>query len=451
MLNADTRHVARSNPLAAHHLESVMLRSILASSLAFAAGGLGISMATQSGATEAGVAGAAASMSAMVAAPNQSVLETAANAGKFKTLAAAIEKAGLLNTLKGSGPFTVLAPSDEAFAKLGNSVDELLKPENLPRLQAILTYHVIPGRLSSADLIKATSATTANGQRLNLTLKNGALSIGDTKIVTTDIQCTNGVIHIIDSVLIPAKKNIVQTASASHDFSTLVAAVKAAGLAETLSGPGPFTVFAPTDDAFAKVPKEVLQKLLLPENKETLAKILTYHVVTGRAYASDAAALSKAATVAGEQVSFSFADGRLRINDSGIIKTDLDTSNGVIHVIDSVLIPPSVNLSTLVSNSSPSASATTMTAGAPDLITLAIERGVPLFNDGNPAACAAVYEVTIAALLERPNLSSSARNTLASALSAGRAQSDSSDRAWTFRRALDKAAEMPMQPIRAGN
>lgn len=424
-----------------------MIRSILACSLALAAGGLGMSMATSTTVT---------SLTEATAANNApSILETAASAGKFKTLAAAIEKAGLLDTLKGSGPFTVLAPTDEAFAKLGTKVDDLLKPENLPKLKAILTYHVIPGRLSSADLVKAKNASSVNGQRLNLTLSDGKLSIGDTKFVSTDINCSNGVIHIIDSVLIPAQKNIVETAAGSKDFSTLVAAVKAAGLADTLSGPGPFTVFAPTDAAFAKVPKEVLQKLLLPANKETLAKILTYHVVSGRAYASDAATLSKAATVAGEQVTFSFADGGLKINDSKITKTDLENSNGVIHVIDTVLIPKSVNLSTLASaNRSGDHSVAQMPAAKTDLITLAIERGVPLFNDGNPAACAAIYEVTIAALLERPNLPDSARTALTKALSTGRGQHDQSERAWTFRRALDRSSSqmtLTMQADPMGN
>lgn len=439
-----------------------MIRSILACSLALAAGGLGFSMSGLSMASQSSANAASIAVSSMASMSNPSILETAASAGKFKTLAAAIEKAGLLDTLKGSGPFTVLAPTDEAFAKLGNSVDELLKPENLPRLKAILTYHVIPGRLSSADLIKAQNATTVNGQRLTLSLNGGRLVIGDTKVVSTDIQCSNGVIHIIDSVLIPAKKNIVQTAVGSHDFTTLVAAVKAAGLADTLSGSGPFTVFAPTDAAFAKVPKEVLQKLLLPENKDTLTKILTYHVVSGRAYASDAATLSKAATVAGEQISLSLKDGRLQVNDSKITKTDIDTSNGVIHVIDSVLIPPSVNLSTLVDASSSVAPAVrvasnNMSAASSDLITLAIERGVPLFNDGNPAACAAVYEVTIAALLERSTLTATSRSTLNMALSTGRAQSDATERAWIFRRALDQAANQmstaaqpAMQPVRSG-
>jgi transforming growth factor-beta-induced protein len=432
-----------------------MIRPILASSLALAAGGLGITLAGLSVASPSSTSGLTAVVSSMAAVENPTILETAASAGKFKTLAAAIEKAGLLDTLKGSGPFTVLAPTDEAFAKLGTKVDDLLKPENLPKLKAILTYHVIPGRLSSADLTKAKAAASVNGQRLNLTLEGGKLSIGETKIVSTDIQCSNGVIHVIDSVLIPAQKNIVETASGSKDFTTLVAAVKAAGLAETLSGPGPFTVFAPTDAAFAKVPKEVLQKLLLPANKETLAKILTYHVVSGRAYASDAATLGKAATVAGEQVTFSAADGGLKINDAKITKTDLENSNGVIHVIDTVLIPKSVNLSALASGNPAGDNAVAqMPAAKTDLINLAIERGVPLFNDGNHAACAAVYEVAIAALMEKPTLPGSARKTLASALATGRSQHDQSERAWTFRRALDQASDqmtIAMQPSRMGN
>ena len=138
-----------------------------------------------------------------------------------------------------------------------------------------------------------------------------------------------------------ADPNIVTVAATSGDFNTLVAAVKAAGLVETLQGDGPFTVFAPTDEAFAKLPAGTVDSLLLPENKEKLVAILTYHVVPGEVLAADVVKLSSANTVEGQPVSISVDAGAVRINDANVIATDVMASNGVIHAIDSVLIPNS--------------------------------------------------------------------------------------------------------------
>lgn len=139
-----------------------------------------------------------------------------------------------------------------------------------------------------------------------------------------------------------ASKDIVDTAVAAGDFNTLVAAVKAAGLVDTLKGDGPFTVFAPTDAAFAKLPEGTLDMLLKPENKDKLAGILTYHVVSGKVKAKDVVTLSSATTVQGDDVSIMVKDGSVILNgNSTVIKTDIKTSNGVIHVIDTVIMPPS--------------------------------------------------------------------------------------------------------------
>jgi uncharacterized surface protein with fasciclin (FAS1) repeats len=151
--------------------------------------------------------------------------------------------------------------------------------------------------------------------------------------------------------------NIVQTASASKDFSTLVAAVKAADLVDTLSGPGPFTVLAPTNDAFAKVPAAVLEKLLLPANKATLAKILTYHVISGSVDASQIVKLNTAKTVEGSDVAIAVVDGKVKLNAATtVLTTDIKNSNGIIHSIDSVLIPSGVDLTKLVGADSTSSS-----------------------------------------------------------------------------------------------
>ncbi len=134
-------------------------------------------------------------------------------------------------------------------------------------------------------------------------------------------------------------KDIVDTAVAVGSFNTLVAAVKAAGLVDTLKGEGPFTVFAPTDEAFAKLPKETLADLLKPENKAKLTAILTYHVVAGNVKAADVVKLKSAKTVNGKEVKISVDGGKVKVDDANVIKTDIATSNGTIHVIDAVILP----------------------------------------------------------------------------------------------------------------
>jgi uncharacterized surface protein with fasciclin (FAS1) repeats len=137
----------------------------------------------------------------------------------------------------------------------------------------------------------------------------------------------------------PGKKDIVDTAVAAGNFKTLAAALKAAGLIDTLKGAGPFTVFAPTDEAFAKLPAGTVESLLKPENKEKLVAILTYHVVPGKAMAKDVTGMSSAKTVNGKELKLKVDGGKVMINDAVVITADIETSNGVIHVIDTVLLP----------------------------------------------------------------------------------------------------------------
>ena len=271
------------------------------------------------------------------------IVDTAVAAGSFKTLVAAVKAAGLAETLKGKGPFTVFAPTDEAFAKLPKgTVEDLLKPENKDQLIAVLTYHVVPGRVLAADVVKLKSAKTVQGQEVAIKVADGGVSVDGAKVVKTDIACSNGVIHVIDSVIIPkapAKAaDIVDTAVGAGSFGTLVAAVKAAGLVETLKGEGPFTVFAPTDAAFAKLPKGTVEDLLKPENKDKLVAILTYHVVPGKLKAADVVAMKEVKTVNGKTAAIT-TEGGAKIAGATISATDIETSNGVIHVIDSVILP----------------------------------------------------------------------------------------------------------------
>lgn len=289
----------------------------------------------------ASVAVAVLASSSPVKAADKDIVDTAVAAGSFKTLAAALGAADLVDALKGPGPFTVFAPTDEAFSKLpAGTVETLLKPENKDQLTAVLTYHVVAGQVAAKQVVDLKGAKTLNGQRVDISVAEGKVSVDKATVVTTDILCSNGIIHVIDSVILPASDNIVATAHKAGAFNTLLAAVNAAGLAEALSGKGPFTVFAPTDEAFAKLPAGTVETLLKPENKDKLAAILKYHVVSGRVYSEDALAAKKAKTLEGSDIHISVSGGQAKINDAKLITTDLDASNGVIHVIDSVILPP---------------------------------------------------------------------------------------------------------------
>jgi transforming growth factor-beta-induced protein len=268
------------------------------------------------------------------------IVTTAVNAEQFGTLVAAVQAAGLVDALKSDGPFTVFAPTDDAFAALPEgTVEDLLKPENRATLQTILKYHVVPGRVLAKDVVKLNAANTLSGQRIDIATTEGGVSVDGASVIKTDIECSNGVIHVIDRVIMPSTNNIVQTAYEAGSFGTLIAAVEAAGLADLLQSDGPFTVFAPTDDAFAALPAGTVESLLLPENRDKLASILKYHVVPGRVFSDQAAKLTSAATALGQDLRISSSYGKVRINNATVVAADVDASNGVIHVIDTVLIP----------------------------------------------------------------------------------------------------------------
>jgi uncharacterized surface protein with fasciclin (FAS1) repeats len=214
-----------------------------------------------------------------------------------------------------------------------------LKPENKAKLQAILTYHVVPGKVMAADVVKLSGAVTVQGQQVDIAVADGTVTVDKAKVLKTDIACSNGVIHVIDSVILPSDSDIVDTAVAAGSFKTLAAALTAAGLVDTLKGKGPFTVFAPTDEAFSKLPAGTVESLLKPENREKLIAILTYHVVSGKVLAKDVVKLKSAKTVNGKEVTVKVGDAGVMVDGAKVVATDIETSNGVIHVIDSVILP----------------------------------------------------------------------------------------------------------------
>lgn len=262
------------------------------------------------------------------------IVDTAAAAGNFTTLLAAAEAAGLVDALRGDGPLTVFAPTDDAFAALPEGTVEALLADP-DALSNILLYHVVAGAVNAETVVGLTSAETLNGSRVKVTVDGATVQINDATVTAVDITASNGIIHVIDTVLIPPV-DVVDTAVAGG-FSTLATAITEAGLIDTLKGEGPFTVFAPTDEAFAALPEGTLEALLA--DTDALVDVLTYHVVAGYNFAADVVTLDSAVALNGDELQISVGDG-VQVNDSNVVVTDVLASNGVIHVIDAVLIPP---------------------------------------------------------------------------------------------------------------
>lgn len=285
------------------------------------------------------------------------IIDTALAAGEFTTLAAALQSAGLIDTLKGTGPFTVFAPTDKAFNKLpSGTVEELLKPENKDLLTNILKYHVSDKKMMAKDVIAMTSMTMLNGETANIEVKGNKVTIDGADIIITDIETSNGIIHVIDTIMVPgvdikppslmdkkeiptADKDIIDTAIADGNFKTFIAAVEAAGLKDTLKAAGPFTVFVPSDKAFAKLPKGTLEDLLKPENKDKLIDILKYHVADKKLMATDVSSMSSIQMLNGKTADISIKNKKIDIDGANISSTDIMASNGVIHVIDDLMMP----------------------------------------------------------------------------------------------------------------
>lgn len=267
----------------------------------------------------------------------QTIAQIAGSDPQFSTLVAALQTAGLVNTLNSSGTFTVFAPTNRAFDKLGSATIQALLNDK-PKLTGILLYHVLGSVVSSKAAAKAGYATTLNGQDVVISKRHEKLFINNARVIVRDIQASNGVIHVIDTVLLPPSKDIVDTLAARPEFSTLVAAVKAAGLVDTLKSAGPFTIFAPTNKAFAKLPKGTVEALL--KDPEALKAILLYHAVSGKVYSADARKLKSAVTINGAAIKIHVDENELEINQAEVIRADVLATNGVIHIIDAVLIPP---------------------------------------------------------------------------------------------------------------
>jgi uncharacterized surface protein with fasciclin (FAS1) repeats len=272
-----------------------------------------------------------------------SLIDTAVADGRFGTLKKALDVAGLTPFFQWDNKLTVFAPTDEAFAKLPEeTLKSLLQPENKEQLVAVLSHHVVTGQVQLADALEARQAKTIQGAPLSFTFLKGKVLVNDASLIDADIVCSDGVIHVVDTVLLPpkpARETLLSTAKKAGGFSTLLAAVEAAGLTEALEGDGPFTLFAPTDEAFQALPEGTVASLLKKENQSQLIEVLKNHAVAGEVSAGDALNAGTAKSLQGGELKFSIKEGVLKVNDATIRSVGINGRNGIIHVIDSVLLP----------------------------------------------------------------------------------------------------------------
>jgi uncharacterized surface protein with fasciclin (FAS1) repeats len=272
--------------------------------------------------------------------PPPTIIDVAAGDGRFKTLVAAVKAAGLVKTLSSPGPFTVFAPTDDAFKKFTPDALEALLAD-VPQLKKILQYHVVDGKVMAADVVKLSFAKTlADGLNVSIRVENGKVFVNDSQVIITNIPCANGVIHVIDTVL--SKKTTYDLLVGSNKFNTLISVLGAVDLDVVLSGAGPFTIFAPTDAAFTKLPDGTV------DNLAQLQKLLNYHAVADKVMAADIinaiadrSGTTYMTTLAEQSISVSMKNGDVILNDSAKVTiTDVLGSNDggvVVHVIDTVL------------------------------------------------------------------------------------------------------------------
>jgi uncharacterized surface protein with fasciclin (FAS1) repeats len=276
-------------------------------------------------------------------APPKDIVDVALSDARFSTLTKLLSDNGLVSTLKGAGPFTVFAPTNEAFAKIDAS--KLTKDQ----LVSILKTHVLNGKVLEADVASGKATTLSETIYLSKN-SSGVFVNGNSKVTQADVSGANGVIHVIDNVIVPPSKSLVEIAAGSPDFTELVSLVLAAdpGVAKALTDASAngLTVFAPTNAAFNELYKAIPKAdLLLPDSKELLTDVLLYHVVPGRVFSSDLPNVKGAVETAstGDKLTFDLSSGAVvkgtSSGNSKITAVNILATNGVIHVIDKVLLP----------------------------------------------------------------------------------------------------------------
>jgi uncharacterized surface protein with fasciclin (FAS1) repeats len=285
---------------------------------------------------------------------SQTVFGIIENSEIHNTLEAAIVAAELDETLASEGPFTVFAPTDDAFGLIPEDVLETLLADPSGQLTQILLNHVVSGTALSTDLSDGMMVTTLQGGEVSVSITDGMVMIGNATVIVADINADNGVVHVIDAILIPSEdtSTVFDIIESSEAHNTLETAIVAAGLDETLASEGPFTVFAPTDDAFSLIPADVIETLLA-DPMGMLTQILLNHVVSGVTMSTDLSDGMMIETLQGSEVMVSITDGVVMIGNAMVIAANIQASNGVVHVIDAVLVPemPTNTVFDIIANS----------------------------------------------------------------------------------------------------
>jgi transforming growth factor-beta-induced protein len=276
----------------------------------------------------------------MVPMDEKNIVEVAQSAGQFNVLVQAAVKAGLADFLSTENNLTVFAPTDAAFAALLKDLGlTSLDQVDAATLGNILKYHVVSGVVYSKDLksgyVPTLSTFSGNSISMYVNVEEGVSINKNTKVTAADIKAKNGVIHVIDKVILPP--TVVSVALANSNFTTLVQAVVKAGLVDALNGAGPFTIFAPTNDAFSALFTQLGISGVNDLTAEQLVPILTYHVVSGNVLSTNLTA-GEVGTLNGKKISVNLTGG-VKINNSTVVAADIQGSNGVVHVINQVLIP----------------------------------------------------------------------------------------------------------------
>ena len=302
------------------------------------------------------------------AAADGSLLSVLTEDGRYSTFVSAIESSGVAEKLSQKGPFTVFAPTDQAFQKLPTEVvAKLLLPENSSTLEKVLKYHVLGG-LVATGTINEGDKDSLEGKKLHFTFVDGEITVNGAPFVS-ELTASNGIVHGLDFVLVPPEVDlgslggtivttatteapvvgvpILQSLEDQGTFTTLLSAIEKAGLKEQLSGEGPFTVFAPTDDAFNRLPGGVTDKLLLPQNKAALVTFLTHHVIADRVNGRDLKDKQDLKMLDGTTVKVGIDQGKITLDDATMTFADQESSNGVVHIINAALRPGSLDLTTL--------------------------------------------------------------------------------------------------------
>jgi len=356
----------------------------------------------------------------------------------FSTLLRLVESLDLDEALLSfDGQFTLFAPTDAAFQALPDGVFmELARPANAELLKAILLDHVVKGQVPASKAVRLNSATTLQGSKLSFQVDASGLKVANAKVLATDLEFAGGVVHAVDAVILLSERTAglpVAAANPLADCSTVLALVEKAGLAEVLAGKGRYTLFAPTDAAFAALPAEVLEALALPENVDALRAVLLHHVVDGAVTGYTALQLAtpfgeagaKLAPLSGPSLKVVAGSEGITIDGAKVLSADLLVDNAVVHVVSQVLVPSDLKLE--------------LSAADPVIAALdaSVSRGVESFNAGQYAVCAEGYRTALEAILFYRQLDDAALTARVQRALDQAAREAPQAASWTMRRAID--------------